>query len=58
MKTSAEWIREKFDFIVSKYAGKYIGVIGEEVIAAALTPKEVLENAKHLGKDEEDVSHF
>ncbi|MDY7035581.1 MAG: DUF5678 domain-containing protein [Thermodesulfobacteriota bacterium] len=55
-KRSQEWIRDNFEYIVSKYGGKYIGVINEEVIGVALTPREVLENAKKLGKEEEEVS--
>ncbi|NIA09364.1 MAG: hypothetical protein GWP10_06465 [Nitrospiraceae bacterium] len=35
--------------------GEYIGVVGEEVIAATLTPREV-EQAKAKSKKEEDVS--
>ncbi|MDM8538571.1 DUF5678 domain-containing protein [Desulfobacterales bacterium HSG17] len=53
---SSQWITENFEFIVSEYGGKYIGVINDIVIAAALTPREVLENAKKLGRNEEDVS--
>ena len=33
-----------------------IGVIDEQVISVALTPREVIENAKELGKEEEVVS--
>lgn len=56
MTKSQEWIAENFESLVSKYGGKYIGVVGEEVIAAALTPREVLEQAKAKSKKEEDVS--
>ena len=56
MNASNQWIRENFEFIVAEYGGKYIGVVGKEVISAALTPKEILEKAKSLGKDEEEVS--
>ncbi len=56
METSTDYIRRNFDFLVSKYAGKYIGVINENIIAAALTPKEVLESAKVMGGDEEKLS--
>ena len=31
-------------------------ILDEQVISVALTPREVLENAKKLGKEEEDVS--
>ena len=56
MNKDQEWITENFESLVSEYGGKYIGVINEEVIAAALTPKEVLEEAKKKGQKEEDVS--
>jgi hypothetical protein len=56
MKKDQDWITENFEFLVSEYGGKYIGVINEEVIAAALTPKTVLEQARRKGQKEEDVS--
>jgi len=56
MRKSEEWITENFESLVSKYGGKYIGVVNDQVICAALTPREVLENAKRLGKEEEEVS--
>lgn len=56
MKKSQEWITKNFESLVSKYGGKYIGVVDEEVISVALTPKEALEKAKRAGKDEEEVS--
>jgi hypothetical protein len=56
MKKSQEWITENFEFLVSKYGGKYIGVVDEEVISVALTPREVIEMAKKMGKEEEEVS--
>ena len=56
MRKSEEWITENFESLVSKYGGKYIGVVNDQVISAALTPRDVLENAKRLGKEEEEVS--
>ena len=56
MKRTQEWITENFEFLVSEYGGKYIGVINEQVIASALTPKAVLEEARRRGQREEDVS--
>jgi len=56
MKSSNEWITENFQMLVSKYGGRYIGVINNKVIAVAITPKEVIEKAKKLGKNEEEVS--
>jgi len=56
MMKSEEWITENFESIVSKYGGKYIGVVNEQVISVALTPREVLENARKLGKKDEEVS--
>jgi hypothetical protein len=56
MKGSEQWITENFESLVAQYGGKYIGVVGEEVVAVALTPREVLEYAKKLGKKEEEVS--
>ncbi|MEE4355837.1 MAG: DUF5678 domain-containing protein [Desulfococcaceae bacterium] len=56
MKSSSQWITENFEYIVSQYGGKYIGVINDMVIGVAFTPREVLENAKKMGKNEEDVS--
>lgn len=56
MRKSEEWITENFESLVSKYGGKYIGVVNDQVISAALTPREVLENAKRLGQEEEEVS--
>ena len=52
MMKSKEWIIKNFEFLVAKYSG----VIDEQVISVALTPREVLENAKKLGKEEEAVS--
>jgi hypothetical protein len=56
MKMSEHWITENFEALVAQYGGKYIGVVGEEVIAVALTPREVLKHARKLGKEEEEVS--
>jgi hypothetical protein len=56
MKKTQEWITENFESLVSEYGGKYIGVVNEEVIGAALTPKAVLEQARKKGRKEEDVS--
>lgn len=56
MKKSQEWIIENFESLVSKYGGKYIGVVDEEVVSAALTPREVIEIAKKAGIEEEKVS--
>jgi len=56
MKRTQEWIVKNFEALVSEYGGKYIGVVNEEVIAAALTPKAIMEEARRKGKSEEDVS--
>jgi len=56
MMKSEEWITENFESLVSKYGGKHIGAVDEQVISVALTPREVLESARKLGKDEEEVS--
>ncbi|MBM4333999.1 MAG: hypothetical protein FJ117_22750 [Deltaproteobacteria bacterium] len=56
MSKSQEWITKNFESLVSKYGGKYIGVVGEEVASIALTPKEVIEKARKMGEDEEEVS--
>ncbi|MBC2695764.1 MAG: hypothetical protein HF982_10920 [Desulfobacteraceae bacterium] len=56
MTKSKEWITKNFESLVAKYGGKYIGVVNEHVISVALTPREVLENARKLGQEEEDVS--
>ena len=56
MKNHDEWITNNFESLVIKYGGKYIGVVNDQVISSALTFKEVLNDAKRLGKDEEDVS--
>ncbi|MCK4389156.1 MAG: hypothetical protein KAV83_02810 [Desulfobacterales bacterium] len=56
MTKSQEWITENFESLVSKYGGKYIGVLDEEVVSVALTPREVLENAKKAHKEEEGIS--
>lgn len=56
MKKNQEWITENFEALVSEYGGKYVGVVNEEVIAAALTPKAVLEEAKRKGENDEDGS--
>lgn len=56
MRKSQEWITENFEFLVSTYGGKYIGVVDEEVVSVAFTPREVLEKAKKMGKEEEEVS--
>jgi len=56
MKKNHGWITESFEALVSEYGGKYIGVRNEQVIAAALTPKAVLEQATRKGEKEEDVS--
>jgi hypothetical protein len=56
MNKNQEWITENFEALVSEYGGKYVGVVNEQVIAAALTPKAVLEEARMKGQDEEEVS--
>ena len=56
MRKNQEWITENFEALVSEYGGKYIGVVNEEVIAADLTPKAVLEQARRKGQNEEDIS--
>ena len=56
MKNHDEWITNNFESLVIKYGGKYIGVVNDQVISSALTLKEVLNDAKRLGKDEEEVS--
>jgi hypothetical protein len=56
MSRSQEWITDNFESLVSKYGGKYIGVVDKEVISVALSAREVLEHAKKLGKEEEEVS--
>jgi hypothetical protein len=56
MENRNEWITNNFESLVIKYGGKYIGVVNDQVISSALTFKEVLNDAKRLGKDEEDVS--
>ncbi len=56
MKNSYQWITENFEYIVSEYGGKYIGVINDIIVSSALTPREVLENIKKMGKNEEEVS--
>ncbi len=56
MTTSIDWITKNFDSLVSKYGGKYVGIVNEQVIGAALTPREVLEDARKLGKQEDEVS--
>lgn len=48
MNRSQKWITEHFEELVSKYGGKYVGVVGEQVVACALTPKEVMEQAQKL----------
>jgi len=53
MQRSHKWITQNFEELVSKYGGKYIGVVGEKVIASALTPKEVMEKAKDVVRAEE-----
>ena len=53
MQRSHKWITQNFEKLVSKYGGKYIGVVGEKVIASALTPKEVMEKAKDVVRAEE-----
>jgi hypothetical protein len=52
MKRSQQWITEHFEELVSQYGGKYVGVVGEQVIAFALTPREVMEQAQKLVKGE------
>jgi len=56
MMKSSQWITENFEYIVSQYGGKYIGVINDMVVSSALTAREVLENAKKQGKQEDEVS--
>ncbi len=51
MKQSQQWITEHFEELVSKYGGKYVGVVGEQVIAFALTPREVMEQARQLAEE-------
>ena len=55
MKSSQKWITENFEDLVTRYGGKYIAVVGEEVAAIALTPKEAMREAKRVAKAE-DIS--
>jgi hypothetical protein len=50
MKKSQKWITENFESLVSEYGGKYIGVINEQVVSSALTPKAISEQAGRTGK--------
>ncbi len=56
MRESDLFITGNFESLVAKFGGKYVGIVNEQVIAAASTPREVLEDAKKLGKQEEEVS--
>lgn len=58
MTRTQEWITENFEYLVSHYGGKYIGVVDEEVVSVALSAKEVLEIAQKGGKQEDTVSFF
>ena len=53
MKKPQQWITENFEELVNNYGGKYIAVMGERVIAAALTPKEAMEAARKVAKEGE-----
>jgi hypothetical protein len=53
MKKAQKWITENFEKLVGDYGGKYIAVVGEAVIAAALTPKEAMKVATQVAKEEE-----
>jgi len=52
MKSSQKWITEHFEELVARYGGRYVAVAGEKVIVAALTPKEALEEAREVVREE------
>jgi len=56
MSRTTDWITQNFESLVSRYGGKYVGVVNDQVIAFGMTPREVLEDARKLGKEEEEVS--
>ena len=53
MKKAQKWITENFEKLVDDYGGKYIAVVEEKVIAIALTPKQAMEVAMRVTKEEE-----
>jgi len=53
MKKAQKWITENFEKLVDDYGGKYIAVVEERVITARLTPKEAMEVATEVAKEEE-----
>lgn len=53
MKRAQKWITENFEQLVADYGGTYIAVVGEEVTAVALTPKQAMEVAMRVAKEEE-----
>jgi len=51
MKKTQKWITQNFEKLAANYGGKYIAVVGETVIAAALTPKEAMKVATQATKE-------
>jgi len=51
MKKTQKWITENLEKLVGNYGRKYIAVVGEAVIAAALTPKEAMKVATQVAKE-------
>ena len=46
------WIIEHFSELVAKYAGKYVAVVDQRVIAAGTSGKEVEDSARKSAPDE------
>jgi hypothetical protein len=47
--TEVIWIQKNRDFLWKNYAGQWIAVVGEELIAAGEDPKRVREEAESKG---------
>ncbi len=56
MQGSHKWVTEHFEELISQYGGYYIAVAGERVLAAALTPKAALEQARKIVPPGEEIS--
>ena len=45
------WIVEHFSELVTKYAGKYVAVVNEELVAVGDSGKEVEDKAREIAPD-------
>jgi len=52
MDKDDRWIVEHFSELVTQYAGKYVAVVNETLVAVGNSGKEVEDKARHVAPDQ------